>query len=91
MVVVRVNVAQDDVGVGNRRLNPAKIIGSRSGHGAGALRPDLQAIAYCLIEPGYRPAPGADGACLHHTDVYPPAVDYRTKFVKTGAAGYNSA
>ena len=37
-----VQVAQDEVGVGDRRQHPAGVIAGWSGHRAGAARPDLQ-------------------------------------------------
>ncbi len=39
--VVRIDVAEDDVGIGQRRLLPAASIADRARIGASALRPDL--------------------------------------------------
>ena len=56
---LRRDVAEHDVGVGDRRLGAAAVVADRPGQRARALRPDAQAAAV-LVDPGDRAAAGAD-------------------------------
>ena len=51
--------AEDQVGVGNRRLRAAAPVAGRAGNRAGALRADFERAVF--PDPGDRPAAGADG------------------------------
>ena len=56
--VVRVEVAEHEVGVGDRRLVAAVAVAGRARHRAGAFRPDMQHAAG--VDPRDRAAAGAD-------------------------------
>ena len=56
--VRRVDVAEDDVGVGDRRCLAARVVAHRSGRGAGAFRADLQRAGG--VEPHQRAAARSD-------------------------------
>ena len=56
---VRVEIAQDQIGVRDGRLGASASVADRPGPGAGALRPDAEHAA--CVYPGDTPAAGADG------------------------------
>ena len=62
----RVDAAQHEVGVGHRRRGAAAAVAGGPGFGAGALRPDLEALE--LVDRGDRAAAGADLDHLDHRD-----------------------
>ena len=50
--IVRIQIAQHDVGIGDRGLGSTQTITSRTGHGSGTGRTDLQPVSECCVEPG---------------------------------------
>ena len=74
-------VAEHEVGVGDRRLGAAELVGDRAGVGARGARPDLQPAAERLVERRDRPAAGADRQRLQHRRRDHPLVDDRVELV----------
>ena len=62
---VGIDIAEDDVGVGDRHLGAAHAVTDRSGVGAGAVRTDQQAAGH-RIDPGDGAAAGADRFDVDH-------------------------
>ena len=62
--VVRIQVAQRDVGIGHRGQLATTAIAGRTGLGAGRLRPDVEHAH--AVDPANRAAPGAQGFNLDH-------------------------
>ena len=60
----RIEPPQDQVGIGDGRIDAAAAVADRAGRGAGRFRADLQHAG--LIDEGDRPAAGADGVHVHH-------------------------
>ena len=68
-------VAEQDVGVGDRRLLAALAVGGRAGVGARRARADAQRAA--RVGPGDRAAAGADGVDVDHRQLDRDAGDHR--------------
>ena len=79
--LVRAEVAEHEVGVGDRRLGPAELVGHRARVGAGALRADLEPVAQRAVDPGDRAAAGTDRQRLQHGGRDHPLVDDRVELV----------
>jgi hypothetical protein len=84
-IILRVEVAEDDVSVCDRRLRAAEIETRRAGNGTGAARADLHAIFEKFVYVGDGSAAGADGERLDHGDTDHPAVDDGAKIVAADA------
>ena len=91
MVKVRVDVTEHDIGIGDGGVGAAEIVRCRPRHGAGALGPDLQAVAHGGVQPGDRAAAGPDGTRLQDGHIHPPAVDEGMVLVEPAAAGHHQA
>ena len=83
----RVEVAQDDMGVGDRRVDAAASVARRSGHGSGGHRPDAQRAA--RVAPRDRTAAGADRVDVDHRQRQRPAADLAPGDVPHRAAGHD--
>ncbi|MBA7632396.1 hypothetical protein ES703_39942 [subsurface metagenome] len=91
MIVVRVDITQHDVGIGNGGLGPPEVIRGRPRYGPGTLRPDLQSITHDGVQPGDGASTGSDRPCLQDSHVHPPAVDEGVVLVEPAAAGHYQA
>ena len=84
-VVLRVEVTQQQIGVGHRRTQATMVVAGRSGIRAGALRSDLHGLVH-PIELGDRAAPSAKRLQVHHRNRHHPAIDHRIEVVVLDAA-----
>ena len=84
MVVVGVQVAEHQVGVGHRGLVAALAVTRRTGRGACAARADRQPGVGIVA--GDRAAAGAHGLDVHHRHLDQPAVDDRVELVEAHGA-----
>src|SRR6516162_80749 len=84
-VVIRIDVAEHDVGVRYSGLLATAIETHWSRHGTCAFRPDLQLVLQQLVDPGDGTATRADGQCLNHGDANHPTVDNWAEIVAAHA------
>ena len=85
VIILGIEVAEDDVGVGDSRLGAAEIETGGAGHRAGAARADLHAIFEQFVHAGDGAAAGADRESLDHGDADHPAVDDGAEIVAADA------
>src|SRR5690606_11614958 len=87
--VIRVQVAEDDGGIGNGGLGAALVVAGGTGHRAGAARSDLDLPE--LVDARDRAAAGADRVGRNDRQGDAPAVDHRVEIVDAGLAVKNHA
>src|SRR5277367_62145 len=84
-IILGVQVAEDNVCVGDGGFGAAEIETRRAGDGAGTARADLHAIFEEFVDGGDGAAAGADGERLNHGDADHPAIDDGAKIVTADA------
>ena len=89
-VIGRVEIAQQQIGVGHRRLHAAAVVAGRAGIGTGALGANLHRAIHA-VELGDGAAAGAEGDQVHHRNRHQPAVDHRIEVVVLDAALHHDA
>ena len=72
--IIRIEIAADEVGVGDGRPRAAAAVAGRARIGAGALRPDVEKAA--AVDPGDRAAAGRDRRHVERRHVDLPARDH---------------
>ncbi len=84
-IIFRVDVAEHNIRIGDRRFFSPTVKASRPRHRASAFRPHLHPILQKFVEPRDRAAARSDRQRLDHRDAHHPPIDDRPEIIAAHA------